>query len=574
MRSLALNCLCVLLSLAAALAACEAALRLFHPRYHHAAEAQREPDEKRIWRPAASSHYRFRHPDTGQLHLVMHNNLGARQHRDFDQESLEGAVNLAFFGDSFTENLRMPVQYSFHAVLDFLLNATAEPNAQPARRFNALNFGVDGYGPGQQYLLYRSLPPDVKSAVKHVFYVFWSNDIKDVRRNGIYSLDDHGGLVEHTPEKTPLWTRALARAHLTYAVMDGTSRLRREWRERFPSEDEARETRGQSAGVPSTTKRERDLRVWGAVVRRWQEEVEGAGGSFTVLDLPNTAGPMNGPAGPPGKPDRKGIAAHALDSLPDSVETFSLKDCFADTVGDPPPRRMLRFKSNFHWNEAANMVAAHCLYRFMAKRLGLPPLRDEALARQRHRYYRAFAEAPDWEGGRYMPEPPWVLPGELSPSAARAIVEKYLALEMSPDRLAEHWRRVVQSAKAAGVLARGGWDVYAAWGQRLLLYTKAPCRDEDLRPFFFLHLWPTQPAAGWRGLIGRSIMDENAEYANITRFFTIKETDDECVVGVALPDFAFSIARTGQFVRSIAEDGTLRRANVWSVDLPLREYPY
>ena len=562
----------MLLSLAVALAACEAALRLFHSRYHDAAEAQREPDEKRIWRPSASSHYRFRHPDTRQLHLVMHNNLGARQHRDFDQESLEGAVNLAFFGDSFTENLRLPVQYSFHAVLDFLLNATTEANAQPSRRFNVLNFGVDGYGTGQQYLLYRGLPPEVKSAVKHVFYVFWPNDINDVRRNGIYSLDDHGRLVEHIPRKTPLWIRALARAHLTYAVLDGTERLRREWRERFPREDEARETLGQDAGgVPATGRRERDLRVWGSVVRRWQREVERAGGSLTMVDLPNTKGRANGSGN---RPDDRVDAGRTLSSLRESVETFSLSACFADAVGDPPPRRMLRFEKNFHWNEAANMVAAHCLYRLVAKRLGLPPVSDEALARQRHRYYRAFADAPDWEGGRYMPEPPWVLPDELSPSAARAIVEKYLALQMSPGRLAEHWRRVVQSAKADGVLARGGWDVYAAWDQRLLVYTKQPCRDEDLRPVFFLRVWPTQPASGWRGLIGRSIVNEQAEYAEITRFFTIKETGDECVVGVALPNFAFSIARTGQFVRPVAEDGISRRKNVWSVELPLREYAY
>ena len=614
-RSASLNGLIVLLSFTAALAVCEAGLRLFHPRYHHIAEAHRQPDEQQIWKPPAGSQYRRSHPDTGRLHRVMFNNLGARQHRDFDQESLNGAMNVAFFGDSFVENPRLPVQYSFHAVLDFLLNESPQPGPladerrarglplawespqpgpladerrarglplswespqrsagglpQPPRRFNVLNFGVDGYGTGQQYLHYQNLPPEVKASVKHVFYIFFGNDPRDLRHNGIFHLDDAGRLVQRLPAKTPFWVRALARAHLTYAVMDGTERLRREWRERFPvdgDENQAEETLRRGFSDPERANP--SFRLWRAVVLRWQAAVEAAGAKFTVVELPKD------PKAPP-----------ALSSLPESVEMLSLRDCFRETVSDPPPRRMLRFETDYHWHEAANMVAAHCLYRFLAKRFDLPPITDDALARQRYVYYRAFAEAPTWEGGRWMPEPTWALPGAFSPSAGGAIVEKYLALENNPARLAEHWRRVVARAKADGVLASAVWDVYAAWDERLFVYVKSPCRAEDLQPEFFLQVWPARPIPpGWRGATGLFQLQENAEHVNAGHFFTIRGPDGtdgggtggigkECVVGVRLPRFEFSRVRAGQFVRPRIGDGVWRREDLWAVDVRLRKYP-
>ena len=552
MRSVALNGLCVLLSLAAVCAICEGALRFFHPRYDHAAEARREPDGQRIWKPSPNSHYRRSHPDAGRLHRVMHNNLGARNHRDI---ALESAVNLAFFGDSFTKNIGLPVQYSFHDVLDFLLNT---PNVASglSHRFNVLNFGVDAYGPGQAYIHYRSLP--VKASFNHVFYTFCWNDIGDVISKGIYSLDNAGNLLEHTPPKTPVHVRVLARLHLTYLAMDGWERLRREWLERFEHKQQSDDYRRGVVGVPSVGGGgESDaIRLWRAVVLRWQREVESAGGKFTVVGLP--VGPV-----------WRGLA-----SLPDSVETLSLADCFRNRVPDPLPERLLQFENDAHWNEAANMLAAHCLYRFLEQRLDLPPASDEALARKRHRYYHAFAEAPDWEGERWMPDPPWVLPSAVPRGAGVTIVEKYLALERSPARLDEYWRRTVRSAQARGPLVRAAWDVYAAWDQRLLVYVKKPCRDEDMKPKFFIHLYPAyrDEKAAPSGLAsGHS--DPSAEFADMRAFFTIWKESDECAVGFHLPDGGISRARTGQLIRHMTEDGSSHLQNVWTAELPLRKYP-
>ena len=117
------NLLLALGSLVVGLSLCEVALRVFHPRYEYAAN----PPQRTYpyWR---SEH---RHPDTGAKHLVAYNNLGSRQHRNFHERDLAGAVNLAFFGDSFTENLRLPAHHSFTEVLDHLLNGAAESLPAP-----------------------------------------------------------------------------------------------------------------------------------------------------------------------------------------------------------------------------------------------------------------------------------------------------------------------------------------------------------------------------------------------------------------------------------------------------------
>lgn len=79
-------------------------------------------DEDRLYVRVPNTFRYYAHPDTGARHPVIYNDFGSRQHRRFDVESLKHAQNVAFFGDSYTENIRMEAQYSFTEVLDFLLN--------------------------------------------------------------------------------------------------------------------------------------------------------------------------------------------------------------------------------------------------------------------------------------------------------------------------------------------------------------------------------------------------------------------------------------------------------------------
>ena len=94
----------VVFSLAAGLAACEAALRLADTRYEHAAAP-----------PVRDYHWpnKRRHPDAGTEHEVLYNRFGNRQHRDFSERDLRDGMNIAIFGDSFTEGLEVPAQYTW-----------------------------------------------------------------------------------------------------------------------------------------------------------------------------------------------------------------------------------------------------------------------------------------------------------------------------------------------------------------------------------------------------------------------------------------------------------------------------
>ncbi len=133
-RTAAVNLSLVLASLLVCLAAGEGYLRLFHPVYEHAAESRYDLDRRRIFARRAHSTGHGRHPDTGVRHAIIHNNLALRQHRDFSEDDLADAVNIGVFGDSFTENVRLPSPYSFTEVLDYLLTPSTPPPPPRQRR--------------------------------------------------------------------------------------------------------------------------------------------------------------------------------------------------------------------------------------------------------------------------------------------------------------------------------------------------------------------------------------------------------------------------------------------------------
>ena len=82
-----------------------------------------------------------------------------------------------------------------------------------------------------------------------------------------------------------------------------------------------------------------------------------------------------------------------------------------------------RFRTgDTHWNEAGNMVAAHCLYRFLEEWLKLPRLSETALANARHEYYSAV-------GTGWNPPADWVAPLTKDIASAAGIVAKYMELD-------------------------------------------------------------------------------------------------------------------------------------------------
>ena len=493
---IAWNLLLALGSLVVGLSLCEAALRVLHPRYEYAA---RPPQRTYYW------HSEYSHPDTGAKHRVVYNNLGSRQHRNFNERDLAEGVNLAFFGDSYTENLRMPAHHSFTEVLDYLLNGNAgggsfmrgerpsrspaegssmrgaRPSRSPAEgslnaNFNVLNFGMEDTGPVEQYSLWSSL--GVKQRLRHVFYVHMTNDIRDVRRSHERGAGRAGG-APWQADRSRAWIRALSRIHLTYLALDVWRRL-----------DD-----GAAQRLSSTSESEA-LAAFESVLRRWRREVEAAGGEFHIVLLPTPEG------------DRW---FRRLES-PSSWNVVDLPRCFNEAIPNYDYADW-RFAKDRHWNEAANMVAARCLYRDLEDLLDLPGRSDAQLARALHAYYAAFRDR-----DRFGGEAGWMPPSDaaapptspvgvavpLADSEADRIVARYQALDQDGDTSRQ---RVVDAARTryrqyraiaeTEPVARSVWDVHALRERREVAVLKAPCTLRDLvARTFILRAFPPQYVRG------------------------------------------------------------------------------
>lgn len=396
--------LLILASTLLALFVFEGLLRLLHPRYDYAANARRAASVTRIWARSPDTRYTRVHPDNGRPHLVIHNHLGLRQHREFPPESLQGAVNLAFFGDSFTENPRLPAPCAFTEPLDYLLNLDGG-------RFNVLNFGVDGYGPDQSYLAYREFPHHDR--LSDVLYVFCSNDIRNIRESNLFYLTADGTLKIQPARPSSWGVRLLARFQLTYLAIEALDTLANRSKDRLnlPAFIE-HERHKQSADVlrlendfranRSSPELTDALRLMDAIFRRWQREVEAHGGRFHVVILPM---------------ETEHFAASWFHAAGYSVIDLGRG---IDDLVPAHARPSLVFKHDGHWNEYGNMLAAMCLRQRIGERHGLPAIEPSGLHNDLRAYYSAFRGwQPTADGG----------PSAALPDAVTAIRLKYTSLD-------------------------------------------------------------------------------------------------------------------------------------------------
>ena len=393
-KSPVVNLCLLLVSGAVGLASCEASLRLFYPKYRHLAEAQFRSDAMRIWARTPDSRSWINHPDTFVAHSLHHNNLALRQHRNFSTTDLAAATNIGVFGDSFTENIDLPVQYSFTEPLDYLLNLSGE-------RFNVLNFGVVGYGTDQSLLHYEHFRHAEDLA--HVFYVYYGNDLRDILRTGLFHLDESGHLVRNETIRASWWTPLIRRLHISYLVLD----VRQRWA--FLMAETAGTTAYLKRGIEERVRDERygalpghvhatglsgpvfidrkgALEIFRQLIRSWKHRAEHNGSTFSVVFPPDQSDP---------------VLVDLLEA--EGVESIDLDACFGNYVSahkdrgwaDPP----YRFRNDPHWNEAGNQLAAICLYRFLETKVGLPRLSEDRLWGWISRYYAAFGGEVPLKGG-------------------------------------------------------------------------------------------------------------------------------------------------------------------------------
>lgn len=401
-------------SLALSLVSTEFWLRATQPRFEYAAAASVIDDARRIWKRPADSRTSFAHPDRRRRHTVVYNNLGLRQHRDIAATKPDGERRIGFFGDSYTENLRLPAPYMFTEVLDYLFWLRGEPTT-------VLNFGVDGYGPDQSYLAWKTAAG--ARDLDTVVYVFSGNDIRNVYENGLFRLDEAGRLVERPLPDVGRGRGVLSRLYLTYFVRDAWQRLSGAREEdldpevdldeaaareraaladgskRRRQDDTAERLRRDLAAGHSTRVVSENRALVRAVVARWRDEVEAEGGRFVVVLHPRAV------EGAPG----------------DLFEGFERFDLLPAALAEGAKPDELRFRRDGHWNETANQLAALHLYEYLAPSFMAHPLDRETLERELFVYYSAFERG-------WMPTR-WVRATTVDEARKWRIVDRYVGAE-------------------------------------------------------------------------------------------------------------------------------------------------
>ncbi len=373
LKNISINITLILSSIVFSILLIEIALRFFIPKYQHLVESNYKKDSVRIWASNPNSYVMQKHPDSGLQHYVFYNNLSLRQHRNFSPKDIESAINIGIFGDSFTANTRLPVQYSFTEPLDYLLNLRGN-------RFNVLNFGVDGYGTDQSYLYYQEL--DFAKDIDHVFYIFCINDLRDIYYNGIFSSDKSGKLKKKSLRSSSWFVTFISKLHFTYLSMDILQRQfpyfdeinnqnikdylrKRKHKEQLQSRTDAIDIDFDKALLTKS------FSLFQSILKDWKRSVESNGGEFYIVLLPR---------------HWENLIA---DLIAEEFNIINLYQIFNNSV-ENYSYSDFKFKHDDHWNENGNFLAALHLYQFIEKKFNISPL--SSLKQKEHLfiYYSAF----------------------------------------------------------------------------------------------------------------------------------------------------------------------------------------
>ena len=89
-------------------------------------------------------------------------------------EKKPGTVRIGFFGDSYTQAAQVPIEEAFFRLIEHDLNEDARLSGRTDARYEAISFGVSGFGTLQSYL--ESNRRMDSTDLDYVVYVFVEND--------------------------------------------------------------------------------------------------------------------------------------------------------------------------------------------------------------------------------------------------------------------------------------------------------------------------------------------------------------------------------------------------------------
>jgi len=204
---------------------------------------------------------------------------------------------VAFFGDSFTEALQLPLENTFFRIIEKRIN-----NETISPKIEVLSFGVSSYSTLQSYLTCKQWMD--KMDLDLIVYVFYENDLGDQVKQ-INTLDmvpyaqlDNGNLSINKAFigkysyklKEPMRTLKFIRdrSFLLSEIYRRASLLKKQFKKTKPSENKNGYIPDQndppSKWPPYLIKIAEDLGV--AVLLEWNNSVVGSGRSFCVLYVP------------------------------------------------------------------------------------------------------------------------------------------------------------------------------------------------------------------------------------------------------------------------------------------------
>ena len=163
-------------------------------------------------------------------------------------------------------------------------------------------------------------------------------------------------------------------------------------------------------------------------------------------------------------------------------------------------------------------------------RIDNPPLHADGHLPVRYRAYDGIGAIM----GETMLRPPAAAPAHVR--GATFEEDYYLAKERA------RFRELEESLDGLQRAAGGAFDVYQA-GSRLV-YAKEPCRPQDVRARFFLHVFPAAED-DLAAVNNREQGSDNSGFNFWTRGVLLEGT---CLVAATLPEYEIARIRTGQYV--------------------------
>lgn len=137
--------------------------------------------------------YRHKSPDVDIQFRI--NSQGMRADRDFAYEKPPGKLRILSLGDSFTIGYEVELEECFSSVMERELIAMGYD-------VEVINAGVSGYSTAEECLyLEREL---IKYDPDLVLVSYYSNDVRDNVRSGLFDLDDSGKLVQKKDGYVPM----------------------------------------------------------------------------------------------------------------------------------------------------------------------------------------------------------------------------------------------------------------------------------------------------------------------------------------------------------------------------------